>query len=46
MLEKLKERTNLGHILIGPFLLNLCHNNKDITYEYTRYLLHKNPPII
>ena len=27
MLEKIEERTNFGPILIGPFLLNLCHGN-------------------
>ena len=27
MKEKIKERTNFGPILIGPFLLNLCHSD-------------------
>ena len=27
LLEKIDERTNLGPILNGPFLLNLCHSN-------------------
>ena len=27
MEEKMEERTNFGPILIGPFLLNLCHGN-------------------
>ena len=29
MQEKIKERTNIGPILIGPFLLNLCHSIPD-----------------
>ena len=27
MLEKIDERINLGPILNGPFLFNLCHSN-------------------
>ena len=27
MQEKIEERTNFGPIVIGPFLLDLCHSN-------------------
>ena len=39
MLEKIDERTNLGPILNGPFLLNLCHsknNNLEGCYKTIR----------
>ena len=29
MQEKIEKRTNLGPILIGTFLLNLCHSYVD-----------------
>ena len=34
MLEKIDERTNLGPILNGPFLFNLCHS-----HGYERFMI-------
>ena len=35
MWEKIDERTNLGPILNGPFLLNLCHSERPYQQPQT-----------
>ena len=39
MWEKIEENTNLGSILIDPFLLNSCHSNKKLTQHLIIKLL-------